>query len=319
MAERHDMVREARGRGDEQTARDQEFEMVQSLEKNTETKHFGPIVITRGKAQREKTTVIPSDRDDTRSRQIMANVALTAAVVNFANAMIQNNKIASEQLRLDQEHAAHNTHLDQVNQNNLQVEQDYQNALNQIKSYSQTATPDQGTYEAFKTVTDGNIQGLLARYHDSFTVSANQVAGGAWDFAKDAQVHQMVEQMNSQYLSAVQQADALAQAGNFQGAINTILQFNQNTIEPEIVSSMQYQMGVLQQAINSGSQYSSTYQSMVDVTREALAQRGNLNNLLQNAAQSITVPTVSGTIQSASHIGDFNIAIDSSVIPAAVV
>ena len=319
MAERHDMVREARGRGDEQTARDQEFEMVQSLEKNTETKHFGPIVITRGKAQREKTTVIPSDRDDTRSRQIMANVALTAAVVNFANAMIQNNKIASEQLRLDQEHAAHNTHLDQVNQNNLQVEQDYQNALNQIKSYSQTATPDQGTYEAFKTVTDGNIQGLLARYHDSFTVSANQVAGGAWDFAKDAQVHQMVEQMNSQYLSAVQQADALAQAGNFQGAINTILQFNQNTIEPEIVSSMQYQMGVLQQAINSGSQYSSTYQSMVDVTREALAQRGNLNNLLQNAAQSITVPTVSGTIQSASHIGDFNIAIDSSIIPAAVV
>ena len=319
MAERHDMVREARGRGDEQTARDQEFEMVQSLEKNTETKHFGPIVITRGKAQREKTTVIPSDRDDTRSRQIMANVALTAAVVNFANAMIQNNKIASEQLRLDQEHAAHNTHLDQVNQNNLQVEQDYQNALNQIKSYSQTATPDQGTYEAFKTVTDGNIQGLLARYHDSFTVSANQVAGGAWDFAKDAQVHQMVEQMNSQYLSAVQQADALAQAGNFQGAINTILQFNQNTIEPEIVSSMQYQMGVLQQAINSGSQYSSTYQSMVDVTREALAQRGNLNNLLQNAAQSITVPTVSGTIQSASHIGDFNIAIDSSLIPAAVV
>ena len=319
MAERHDMVREARGRGDEQTARDQEFEMVQTLEKNTETKHFGPIVITRGKAQREKTTVIPSDRDDTRSRQIMANVALTAAVVNFANAMIQNNKIASEQLRLDQEHAAHNTHLDQVNQNNLQVEQDYQNALNQIKSYSQTATPDQGTYEAFKTVTDGNIQGLLARYHDSFTVSANQVAGGAWDFAKDAQVHQMVEQMNSQYLSAVQQADALAQAGNFQGAINTILQFNQNTIEPEIVSSMQYQMGVLQQAINSGSQYSSTYQSMVDVTREALAQRGNLNNLLQNAAQSITVPTVSGTIQSASHIGDFNIAIDSSVIPAAVV
>ena len=129
----------------------------------------------------------------------------------------------------------------------------------------------------------------------------------------------MVEQMNSQYLSVVQQADSLARAGNFQGAINTILQFNQNTIEPEIVSSMQYQMGVLQQAINSGSQYSSTYQSMVDVTQEALAQRGNLNNLLQNAAQSITVPTVSGTIQSASHIGDFNIAIDSSIIPAAVV
>ena len=176
------------------------------------------------------------------------------------------------------------------------------------------------TYEAFDTVIGGNIQGILGRYHDSFVTLSNQVTGGQWPFSFDQEIHEMIEGLNTSYLAVKGQADALAQAGDIEGAIQLLVDFNNQSVQPEMLDVMEYEVDVWEKAIASGSQYSSTYQSMVDVTNESLRNTGNMSDLLNRMANSsISIPTVNEAMamaQHMNHIQGFTLSMPSTWMPS---
>ena len=315
FADEEDKAIAARAAGQEQRALDHEREIGRIREESTKEVKFGPFVLSRGNAHHEKVTVIPNDINDTRSKQLLTEAMVAVIAFDFFEHFKESHSLVAEQQRLDAHLQDHNDLLDDVNANNIQLEQDYQNAFSQIQQYTQNGAPTQDTYEAFDTIIDGNIQGILAKYHDAYTTLSNQVPGGQWPFAHDAQIHQMVENMNSAYETVRQSADALAQQGDFEGAIQELIDFNNSTIQPEMTNVMNYELGVWQQAVNAGSQYSTTYQSMIDVTQDALSKQGDMNDLLnQIANSSMTMPTVNGTMESAQHIGAFTISVPGNGI-----
>ena len=307
---------EALGHSGRATDLRREIDLTRERNTDEKTLPFG-IVISKGNAHHEVVNVLPNTEKINRSTQLLRNVLIATSLVNAVNSFREAHQITAEQARLDQHLQDHNAQLDGVNINNSQLEQEYQNALDQIGQYAQNGTPTQETYEAFDTIINQNMQGILPRYHDAYVTFSNQVPGGQWPFSGDAQMHEMVENMNASYDAVKQTADALAQQGNFEEAIKQLIDFNNSQVQPEVTSVMQCEVDVWNQAINAGSQYSSTYQSMADVTQQAINNQGNIENLLNQMANSkITVPTINGTMENAQHIGEFQLEIPSSVAPS---
>jgi len=305
---------------DEQRA---EFDAIkrQALTSDKISEHDLEKIQAKFKKVEEKVpgvVILPNDQNDTRSRQLMANVAVAAAAYNFFTSYKESHSVAEEQARLDEHIDEHNNHLDDINEHNVLTEKEYQDALSQIQQATETGTANAGTYQAFDTIINGNIQGILAKYHDSYTTLSNQVTGGEWPFADDHAMHEMIEGLNNSYLQIKNSADLLASQGDYQGAIQQLIDFNNSSIQPEMTNVMNYEMGVWQQAIESGSQYSQTYQSMIDVTSEALKNPGDMNDILKGIGNSsMTMPTANSAIEAAKHIGRFSIQIPStSSIPA---
>ena len=256
--------------------------------------------------------IIPSDQNDTRARQLMANVAVAATSLNFFNSFRESHALAKEQERLDDSIEAHNHDLDKLNK-------EYEKSLVEIKKSIETGTPDVGTYKAFDSIINQNIQGILAKYHDSYVTLSNQVTGGEWPFEDDQQMHEMVEALNKSYLEVKKAANTLAKQGDYEGAIEKLVKFNNSSVQPEMKNVMKYEMGVWKQAIKSGSQYSDTYKSMIDVTSKALNTKGNINHIVKEISNSsIKIPTINGAMEEARHMGEFTIQMPSTWIPSLV-
>ena len=83
FANEEDLAIAARNAGHEQLALDHEREIGRIREENTNERKFGPFLLSRGNAHREKVTVIPNDRDDTRAKQLMSNAMIAITGYNF--------------------------------------------------------------------------------------------------------------------------------------------------------------------------------------------------------------------------------------------
>lgn len=256
--------------------------------------------------------IIPSDQNDTRSRQLMANVAVAAASLNFFNSFRESHTLAKEQERLDDSIETHNNELDKL-------DKEYEKSLLEIKKSIEKGTPDAGTYKAFDSIINQNIQGILAKYHDSYVTLSNQVDGGEWPYEEDQQMHEMVEALNKSYSEVKRAANTLAKQGDYEGAIQKLMKFNNSSVQPEMKNVMKYEMGVWKQAIKSGSKYSDTYKSMIDVTSKALKNKGNINHIVKEVSNSsIKIPTINGAIEEAKHMDHFSIQMPSTWIPSLV-